>query len=189
MAATLNLQPHIPQISRENHWLPSLSHSQKLAKIFQIWRKENPESFTVRNLLRILRKLELQQAEVWVRILTARHYQHIRASSFSQLATSLESLTGDSGVSDLNNSFSSDLESASTARNQAQPLCQNTQSVGLSDTSVKMSNISCLRFFIYLCSHSGTESSTGVAGLGGLFTSGEVRQQSSPQQSSNTIPR
>ena len=106
-----------------------------------------------------------------------------------QLATSLESLTGDSGVSDLNNSFSSDLETASTARNQAQPLCQNTQSVGLSDTSVKLSNISCLRFFIYLCSHSGTESSTGVAGLGGLFTSGEVRQQSSPQQSSNTIPR
>ena len=115
MAATLNLQPHIPQVSRENTWLPSLSHSAKLAKIFHIWRKENPGSFTVRNLLRILRKLELQQAEVWVRILTARHYQHIRAASFSQLSSSLDSLTGDSGVtdlSDLNQSFSSDLESA-----------------------------------------------------------------------------
>ena len=130
VAATLNLQPHISQISRETNWLPSLSHSGKLAKIFQIWRKENPESFTVRNLLRILRKLDLQQAEIWVRILTARHYQHIRASSFSQLSTSLESLTGDSGVtdlSDLNNSFSSDLESSITARSQAQSWCDNTQ--------------------------------------------------------------
>ena len=127
VAATLNLQPHLPQISRENTRLASLSslsHSQKLAKIFQIWRTENPGSFTVRNLLTILRKLELRQAEIWVRILTARHYQHIRASSFSQLSASLESLTGDSGVSDLsdlNNSFTSDLESASTGRSQARP--------------------------------------------------------------------
>ena len=148
VAATLNLQPHIPQVSRENTWLPSLSHSAKLAKIFHIWRKENPGSFTVRNLLTILRKLELQQAEVWVRILTAHHYQHIRASSFSQLSSSLDSLTGDSGVTDLSQSFSSDLESA---RSQAQSWCHNTQH----SDSVFQSHF--LFTFLYLCSDSHTE--------------------------------
>ena len=160
VAATLNLQPHIPQISRENAWLPSLSHSQKLAKIFHIWRKENPESFSVRNLLRLLRKLELQQAESWVRILTARHYQHIRARSFSQLASSLDSLAGDSGVSDLNNSFSSDLESASTARSP-----RSRQPVSKHSVSQAVSNISSVHFFPYLCSHSKPElNRCGLAG-------------------------
>ena len=81
----------------------------------------------------ILRKLELRQAEVWVRILTARHYQHVRAASFSHLSASLESVTGDSGVisdlSDLNNSFSSDLESARSSSTARSPVWVSQHSV------------------------------------------------------------
>ena len=99
VAAALGLGHHIPIIAREINKIESCSHSHRLGRVLQSWREERPHTFTLPALLRLLRNLELRQAEMWVRILSARDYQDYYSSQ--------DSLTADSGVSDLTGSTSS----------------------------------------------------------------------------------
>ena len=95
--------------------LGSCSHSHRLGRVLEAWRSDSPHTFTLHTLLSVLRRAELHQAELWVRILTAPHYQQTsRAPSACSLGCSQDSLTAgllnlsqDSGVADLSTSISS----------------------------------------------------------------------------------
>ena len=115
LAAWLGLQHHIGHIAREMSRLGSCSHSHRLGRVLEAWRSDSPHTFTLHTLLSVLRRAELHQAELWVRILTAPHYQQTsRAPSACSLGCSQDSLTAgllnisqDSGVADLSTSMSS----------------------------------------------------------------------------------
>ena len=105
MAARLGLHHHIPHIAGERYKVRVSPHSERLGRVLEVWREEAPHTFTLHSLITLLSSLQLRQAELWVRILSAPHYQH---SSSSSSLTGQLNVSQDSGVTDLASSVSSE---------------------------------------------------------------------------------
>ena len=93
--------------------------------LFRCWHKEKPRSFTLKTLLTLLHRLNLRKMEMWIRIITSRHYQHIRQEILNRRGSSghtnswilsenspimlhpgsLLNISQDSGVSDMECSY------------------------------------------------------------------------------------
>jgi len=121
LAVGLGLQHHVNKIVRqcEAH---QRSDRHKLGQLIGLWRHDKPHLFTLDTLLTILRDSGLKTMEMWIRIITSRHYQDIRREisrrrhsqtsvtwmmrEKSVSSSSLLNVSQDSGVGDM---FSSSL--------------------------------------------------------------------------------
>ena len=101
-----------------------------MSKLIHHWQTDKPNLFTVDTLLSILRRLNMKDMEMWIRIITSRHYQHIRQEvnnrrqrseylkyrrwlSYDSLnSCSIMNISQDSGVGDMN--YSANRNSLST---------------------------------------------------------------------------
>jgi len=79
LASGLQLGHHVPEIVMSvNNVIGFNRDRSSMSKLLRYWQQEKPRSFTLKTLLTLLHRLNLREIEMWIRIITSRHYQHIR---------------------------------------------------------------------------------------------------------------
>lgn len=126
LASGLQLGHHVPDIVMSVNTVIGVNRDRSsLSKLLRCWHKEKPRSFTLKTLLTLLHRLNLRKMEMWIRIITSRHYQHIRQEILNRRGSSghtnswilsenspimlhpgsLLNVSQDSGVSDMECSY------------------------------------------------------------------------------------
>merc|ERR1712227_1039971 len=123
LAVSLQLGHHVSNIARTSI-VKNIQYDNtdrhKLTQLIHHWQTDKPKLFTVDTLLSVLRQLNLKDMEMWIRIITSRHYNHIRQEinnrreskeyskykrwlSYDSLnSCSIMNISQDSGVGDIN---------------------------------------------------------------------------------------
>ena len=125
LAVSLQLGHLVSDIARTSSSNVKNRDRHKLSKLICHWQTDKPKLFTVDTLLSVLRRLNMTDMEMWIRIITSRHYQHIRQEinnrrqrteylkyrkwlSYDSLNSgSIMNISQDSGVGDMNYSANS----------------------------------------------------------------------------------